>query len=379
MSVSLEVQAVLDALGHGVLIFANDGKLVQHNIMAATILGTDLNVIKSEGWSVASELFDTGLQPMDMRLDAVKEQAIQSDRPIRFKFYRSGAYIPCWAAALNTNDGDVYTMLTLDVPDWELVSNVIDRFRSEMHEAVDSTTGHMRLIARVLEIDKAEKSSESARIARRIGGFTRLVEIHMNRAGRLIKMLDRLQDIRTGKIKDNIRNSRKKVDLSDFMEDFIEVLDEVNLLDPESETHDYRSRIKTSIREGLYINASAPYLNSALREVIRNAIMYSLVGTPVTIVALPKGNNIQIDIIDEGYGIRQKEFERIFTPFSRARQPQIISEFGYGLTMYLCKTELEAMNGRLWFTSKEGVGTTFSIQLPAWKDVESSSSAQSDS
>lgn len=379
MSASFELQAVLDALGHGVLIFANDGKLMQHNIMAATILGTDFNVIKSEGWSAASELFDTGLQPMDMRLDAVKEQALTLDRPTRFKIYRSGAYIPCWVAAINGEQGEVYTMLTLDVADWELVSNVIDRFRSEMHEAVDSTIGHMRLIARVLEVDNAEKGSEAARIARRIGGFTRLVEIHMSRAGRLISMLDRLQDIRTGNIKENIRDSRKKIDLEDFLEDFIEVLDEIPLLDPESQAHDYRSRIKVSLRDGLYINASAPYLNSALREIIRNAIMYSLVGTPVTIVALPKGNAVQIDIIDEGYGIRQKENERIFASFSRARQPQIIGEFGYGLALYLCKTELEAMNGRLWFTSKEGVGTTFSIQLPAWKDAESSSSASSDS
>ncbi len=379
MSASFELQAVLDALGHGVLIFANDGKLMQHNIMAATILGTDFNVIKSEGWSAASELFDTGLQPMDMRLDAVREQALTLDRPTRFKIYRSGAYIPCWVAAINGEQGEVYTMLTLDVADWELVSNVIDRFRSEMHEAVDSTIGHMRLIARVLEVDNAEKGSEAARIARRIGGFTRLVEIHMSRAGRLISMLDRLQDIRTGNIKENIRDSRKKIDLEDYLEDFIEVLDEIPLLDPESQAHDYRSRIKVSLRDGLYINASAPYLNSALREIIRNAIMYSLVGTPVTIVALPKGNAVQIDIIDEGYGIRQKENERIFASFSRARQPQIIGEFGYGLALYLCKTELEAMNGRLWFTSKEGVGTTFSIQLPAWKDAESSSSASSDS
>ncbi|MGJ3240641.1 MAG: sensor histidine kinase [Anaerolineae bacterium] len=378
MSASLQIQAVLDALGHGVLIFASDGKLIQHNLMAATILGTDLNVIKNEGWSVAAELFDTGLQSVDIRLDAVKDQAVVSDRPIRFKIYRSGAYIPCWAAALHGENGEVYTMLTLDVPDWELVSNVIDRFRSEMHEAVDSTIGHMRLIARVLETDKAEKSSEAARIARRIGGFTRLVEIHMTRAGRLIKMLDRLQDIRTGQIREHIRNTRKQVDLENFMEDFIESLDEIDLLDPEFENHDYRSRIQTSIREGLTLNASTPYLNSALREIVRNAIMYSLIGTPITIVALPKGNNVQIDIVDEGYGIRQKENERVFTPFERARQPQIISEFGYGLAMYLCKTELEAMNGRLWFTSKEGVGTTFSIQLPAWKDVESSSSAQSD-
>ena len=66
MAIKLETQAILDALGHGVLIFASDGKLVQHNIMAGTILGTDLNVIKSEGWAMALELFDTGTQPMDL-------------------------------------------------------------------------------------------------------------------------------------------------------------------------------------------------------------------------------------------------------------------------------------------------------------------------
>ncbi|GAB5491748.1 MAG: ATP-binding protein [Phototrophicaceae bacterium] len=379
MAENLELQAVLDALGHGVLVFASDGKLIQHNIVSATILGSDLNIIKSEGWSATVALFDASLQANDLTLNTIKEQAMQSDKPIRFKVYRSGAYIPCWATAINQTDGEVYTMLTLDVPDWELVSNVIDRFRLEMREAVDSTVGHMRLIARALQTDKTDKASEAARIGRRIGGFTRLVEIHMSRAGRLIKMLDRLQDIRTGKLKNIIRESRKKIDLEEFMEDFIEVLDEVKLLDPESETHDYRARIKTVLRDDLYINASSPYLNSALREIIRNAIMYSLVGTPVTIVAIPKGSSVQIDIIDEGYGIREKENDRVFTSFSRARQPQIIAEFGYGLAMYLCKTEIEAMNGRLWFTSKEGVGSTFSIQLPAWKDAEGSSSTQSDS
>lgn len=379
MTQKLEVQAVIDALGHGVLIFDSEGKLVQHNIMAATLLGTDLNVVKSSGWVAATGLFDANLQADDMTLDSVKDEAVQSDRPVRFKIYRSGAYIPCWAAAVNGEDGEVFTMLTLDVPDWELVSNVIDRFRSEMHEAVDSTMGHMRLIARALETDSSNKTSEAGKIARRIGGFTRLVEIHMSRASRLIKMLDRLQDIRTGRVKEVIRETRRRIDVQDFMEDFVESLDEITLLDPESETHDYRSRLKVSVRDNLYVNASAPYLNSALREIVRNAIMYSLLGLPITIVALPKGNNIQIDIVDEGYGVREKEYDRVFAPFSRARQPQIISEFGYGLALYLCKTEIEAMNGRLWFTSKESVGTTLSIQLPVWKEADSSSSISSDS
>jgi signal transduction histidine kinase len=369
----LESQAILDALGHGVLIFSSDGKLDQHNITAATILGTDLNVIKTEGWSMAAELFDTGLQAMDMRLDTVKEQAMQSARPIRFKIYRSGTYIPCWAAAVNGENGEVYTMITLDAPDWELVANVLDRFRSEMHEVIDSTIGHMRLISRAIETDDLDPAA--AKIGKRISGFTRLVDIHMNRAGRLAGMLDRLQDIRTGKVRETIKAERKKIDVSEFVEDFIEVLNETPLLDPETEKHDIRARLKRSIREGLSVNASSAHLNYALREILRNAIMYSLIGTPITIVALPKGKNVQIDIIDEGYGIREKEFERVFTLFARARQPQIISEFGYGVALYLCKSEIEAMNGRLWFTSKENVGTTFSIQLPAWKADSSSSSA----
>jgi K+-sensing histidine kinase KdpD len=160
------------------------------------------------------------------------------------------------------------------------------------------------------------------------------------------------------------------------LEDFVEVLSEVPLLDPESENHDYRARISLDVHDDLDVNASAPYLNSALREILRNAIMYSLVGTPVVIKVNKKGDNIQIDIVDEGYGVRPKEQERVFTAFSRARQPQIISEFGYGLALYLCKVEIEAMHGRLWFTSEENVGTTFSIMLPEWKETEESSSSK---
>ena len=42
-----------------------------------------------------------------------------------------------------------------------------------------------------------------------------------------------------------------------------------------------------------------------------------------------------------------------------------MGEFGYGLGLHLCKNEIEAMNGRIWFESEEGTGTTFSIKLPA--------------
>jgi signal transduction histidine kinase len=55
-------------------------------------------------------------------------------------------------------------------------------------------------------------------------------------------------------------------------------------------------------------------------------------------------------------------------PFQRSRQPQVIAEFGYGISLYLVKAELEAMGGRIWYASEEGVGTAMSLKLPSWVD-----------
>lgn len=378
---NIALQTVLDGLGHGVLIFSGDGKLVQYNLTAGTILGADLNLIKAEGWQTAVALFDTNLRPQDMQLEAVREQALQAERPIRFKIYRSGQYIPCWAAAVPAENGEIYLMLTLDVADWRFVGSVIDRFRKEMRDTIDSTAGHISLINRTLKADDPElQDPATAKIARRVGGFTRLIDVHMSRAGRLIRMLDRLQDLRTGDLRDKVRTMRKKIDLADFLEDFVESLDEIQLLDPEAEAHDYRARVRTEIEDGLVLYAVPFYLETALREMLRNAIMYSLLGTPIIIKAVQRVESVQIEMIDEGYGVRQSETERVFEAFERARQPQIIAEFGYGLALYLSKHELEAMNGRLWFKSEENAGTTFSIQLPLWhpeaEAISSSSSQQ---
>jgi K+-sensing histidine kinase KdpD len=124
------------------------------------------------------------------------------------------------------------------------------------------------------------------------------------------------------------------------------------------------------VPDSLVISASPTHLLGVLRDLLRNAIMYSMKAAPVQVVAhaSAKDNMVQIDVIDEGYGIRSSESERVFQPFTRGRQPQIMSEFGYGLSLYLCKHEVEAMNGRLWFESEEGVGTTFSLKLPTWRE-----------
>lgn len=375
----LDTQVILDGLGHGVLIFDHEGRLTQHNQMAGTILGNDLLLIRDEGWAMACGLFDAGIDDKDAQMTAVRNRALQSERPVPFRIYRAGAYIPCTASAIAGNDGSVYLMLTIDMPDWTLVAEVIDKFREEMRDAIDSTVGHINLIMKTVERETGKsESAETVRLGKRINGFTRLISIHMNRAGRLMHLLERLQMVRTGRIREVVRRERKAIALDEFLEDLLEEIEELNLLDPETEVPDYRSRIRLEhIKAGLTVQGVQRYLSYTLQELLRNAIMYSLRGTPIIIRVEQRGQSAQINVIDEGYGIRHSEQERVFNPFQRGGQPQVISEFGYGLALYLCKREVEAMNGQLWFMSEEGVGTTMRLSLPLQPAAASESASSS--
>jgi signal transduction histidine kinase len=362
----LDLKAVLDGFGQGVVIFASDGRLLAENLAARNLFGTDLNLIRAKGWDAVSTLFNSRQLNPDQTIETAREKALTSPRPVRFYIYRSGEHVPCWVSAVQTVDGEVCTMITLDQPDWSAITRLIDRFRDEMREAIQSTQGHIDLITKTIAVHKPEQGVEL--LGKRVSGFTRLINVHMVRVGRLMDMLERLENIRTGRLREIVRERRRRIALDSFFEDFAEALDEVNLIDPESEEQDVRSRLVVSVPKGAAVGVSSLYLTRILHDMLRNAIMYSWKATPIQILVQVKTQGVQIDVIDQGYGVREKEREKVFEEFARARQPQIVAEFGYGLSLHLCKHEVEAMNGRMWFESVEGVGTTFSLLLPQWRD-----------
>jgi len=371
---NLSLKPILDGLGHGVLIFAPDGRLIFSNHAAARILHPDLQVIQAEGWMAARESLSVGVNDPKMHLQRAWEEAESTGKPQRFYALRAGEYVPCWVTSVPGKDSLRYPLLTLDVPDWSVVGTIVARFREEMQDAIESTVGHINLIRRTLDYDAEDQSPEVTRLARRIGGFTRLIATHMSRAERLIDMLQRLEDIRTGALHSIVMQELRQIDLNDFIEDLTEELDEIDLLDPDTDRHDYRSRLQIQMPRQVVIAGASRYLAYTLRELLRNAIMYSLRGTPIHLHVQINQDHAQIDVRDEGYGIRQQEWLQVFEPFARGRQPQVMSEFGYGLGLYLCKQEIKAMNGQLWFNTEENVGTTFSVNLPLWSAVSSSSS-----
>jgi nitrogen-specific signal transduction histidine kinase len=365
--VAILAQTLIDGLGQGVLLFDTTGNLVMENASARQMFGADLNALRDGGWNAVAVLFSARANDPNETVEAAREKAEISGKPVHFRTFRSGEYVPCWVSLVRGDDGKQFMMLTIDIPDWSAISEIVEKFTTEVQEAVEATQGHTDIINQSIKRKGDNDTVEAA--AKRVTGFTKLISVHMHRVGRLINMLQRLEEMRVGKLTNNMKNGRKKVDLSSFLEDFVEALDSVRLLDPETEQHDYRARVKINVSDGLKANAHSGYLTIVLRDVIRNAIMYSMKATPIQINAKPatQADMVLIEVVDEGYGVRAKEHEAVFTQFKRARQPQIVAEFGYGLSLYLCKHEVEAMGGRMWFKTEENVGTTFSLTVPIWK------------
>lgn len=364
--------AVFDGLAQAILLFDSRDQLVLENPAARNLLGGDLKLIRSSGWPAAVALF-SGRAAGAETVETARARSREKGQPARFRILRAGEYLPCW---VNTLPGGL-TLVTLEMIDWSLLDDLLRLFKDEMLQAADATMGHTRLIMQALKAPRAGDTVEQ--VGRRVGGFVQVIDTHMHRAQRLLALFERLERIRTGRLAEIVRQERRRLNLSHFVEDFLEELDRFPLLDPDTPQQDFRARITSAIPEDLYVDASAPRLIDVLHDVLRNAIMYSMKATPILIVAhvSPQTSTVQIDVTDEGYGVRAREFERVFSPFERARQPQIIGEFGYGLSLYLCKQEIEAMGGKIWFESEEHVGTTFSFKLPLWRDDQTQPSSSS--
>ena len=103
-------------------------------------------------------------------------------------------------------------------------------------------------------------------------------------------------------------------------------------------------------------------IKNILINLLSNASKYSAKGKEIILKLNPINKDVQIEIIDKGIGIPEKEQGKIFNNrFFRAGNATNIEGTGLGLT--IVKKYLSLIGGDISFTSKEDVGTTFTITI----------------
>lgn len=108
--------------------------------------------------------------------------------------------------------------------------------------------------------------------------------------------------------------------------------------------------------------------SSAIRRVMQNLLDNALKFTPnggeIRLAVHPTNGSVAVQIGDTGPGISEEEQRQLFQRFSQGSVGKNYTP-GTGLGLYLCKQIIEAHHGKISCSSKEGVGTTFSVILPA--------------
>lgn len=107
------------------------------------------------------------------------------------------------------------------------------------------------------------------------------------------------------------------------------------------------------------INGSKEKIKALFRNLISNALKFSEVETKteITIEAIDKGFCWEFSFSDNGIGISEDYFEKIFMVFKKLHPKNIYPGTGMGLA--LCKKIVEQHGGNIWVESELGQGTTF--------------------
>ncbi len=105
------------------------------------------------------------------------------------------------------------------------------------------------------------------------------------------------------------------------------------------------------------------YTRMAIENLLSNAVKYTPKGGEVRFTAEVRGENLYFEVKDTGCGIPKEDQGKIFGKLFRASNVRN-SVDGNGFGLYVAKGATENQNGKIWFESEEGKGTTFFVQLP---------------
>lgn len=245
-----------------------------------------------------------------------------------------------------TSEGGVVVVQT-DVTDLRKADRAKDEFVSMVSHELRTPLTAIRGSLSILRSGSAGELPANAR---------QLTEIAERNCGGLLRVIDDLLDverIRSGKLRiDPARTGIREI-LERALETCRAYAEQYGV------TVDFENRA-----DGAELDADAGRIAQAVNNLLSNAVKFSPRGGTVTLTAERDGPALRISVADNGPGIPASFRNAIFKEFSQADSSATRQKGGTGLGLSIAKTIVEAHGGRIDYSTSDGEGTTFTIDLP---------------
>ena len=168
-------------------------------------------------------------------------------------------------------------------------------------------------------------------------------------ATRMKVLIDNLLDYsRLNTSRRAFKNVSTKYIVDDIIEDFAAVIEEKD--------------VKIRYGELPVVFTDESLLSRLFTNLFSNAIKYNTNKTEIEISAVKNDPEWIFSIKDNGIGIEEKYFEKIFKIFKRLHGK---TEYpGTGMGLAICKRIVDKLGGRIWLESQPGLGSTFFFTIP---------------
>jgi len=181
------------------------------------------------------------------------------------------------------------------------------------------------------------------------------IDIIQRRVRMLIDLVNDLTALLAAETQELRREDINPADLAYSM------LDEYRL-----QAQEARVQLKAEIAEDLpLISGDITHLRRVFDNLVANAFKFTPEDGLVTIRLWSESNKVFIEVSDTGIGISADKLHQIFNRFYQVDASSTHRKPGTGLGLALVKEIVEAHRGEVSVTSKVGIGTTFTVTIPA--------------
>ena len=191
----------------------------------------------------------------------------------------------------------------------------------------------------------------------------RYIHTIYNKANDMDRLIDELtfySKIDTNKIPYTF----SKINVSQYFRDCVE---EVGL---DMEARGIELGYFNYVDEDVVVIADAEQMKRVINNIISNSVKYLDKKKGIINIRIKDdGDFIQVEIEDNGKGIAAKDLPNIFDRFYRTDSSRNSSQGGSGIGLSIVRKIIEDHGGRIWATSKEGIGTEVHFVLRKYQEV----------
>ena len=256
------------------------------------------------------------------------------------RIYHVGA-APVVEAGDEAGPGEVLGAVAFvrDVTDQQRIDEVRRDFVANMSHELKTPVGALSLLAEALG---AESAADEALVGR--------IREEAQRVARTIDDLMALSYVEGGPPTD------ERVDVGAVVAGAVERISEAA----------GQRRVEVRVLAGsVSMRGSAVQLESAVFNLLDNAVKFSEPGGAVDLVVARDGGEVAVSVQDRGIGIPRAEQDRIFERFYRVDKARSRLTGGTGLGLAIVRHAVLNHGGEVEVDSREGEGSTFTIRLPA--------------